>query len=292
MTVLEPGSGPRLAWRVRRRAAARAAGAAGGRRGRAAGRWRADGAHVLVTRGRNARADRLRALRRQPLLGADGVRAGRGGPAARRQGHGRRGQRVDPRAPGIEYVDVGTAAELADACAERFDACDVLMMAAAVADYRPPEAHDGKIKKDRTGGELNLSLVRTTDVLSSLADRRRPGQLIVGFAAEHGDGALAYGREKFERRNSMRSSLMTSAGPGSASSPPTTRSGSSRPTMSGTCRRRPRADRGGDPRRSLEPPFIKRHKGSTLNGTLGGGRPGAARTGRDRHCRFGRPARH
>ena len=42
-----------------------------------------------------------------------------------------------PRPPGIEYVDVGTAAELADACAERFDACDVLLMAAAVADYRP-----------------------------------------------------------------------------------------------------------------------------------------------------------
>ena len=44
-----------------------------------------------------------------------------------------------PRAPGIEYVDVGTAAELADACAARFDACDVLLMAAAVADYRPAE---------------------------------------------------------------------------------------------------------------------------------------------------------
>ena len=104
------------------------------------------------------------------------------------------------RAPGIEYVDVGTAAELADACAARFDACDVLLMAAAVADYRPSEARDGKIKKDRTGGELNLSLVRTTDVLSSLAERRRPGQLIVGFAAEHGEGALAYGRDKLERK--------------------------------------------------------------------------------------------
>ena len=85
-----------------------------------------------------------------------------------------------PRPPGIDYVDVGTAAELADACAARFDACDVLLMAAAVADYRPAEPRAGKIKKDQTGGELNLSLVRTTDVLSSLvrappsrpADRR------------------------------------------------------------------------------------------------------------------------
>lgn len=105
-----------------------------------------------------------------------------------------------PRAPGIEYVDVTTAAQLADACSERFDACDVLVMAAAVADYRPEEAHGGKLKKDQTGAELNLRLVRTTDVLSSLADRRRPGQLLVGFAAEHGDGALAYGRSKLERK--------------------------------------------------------------------------------------------
>jgi phosphopantothenoylcysteine decarboxylase/phosphopantothenate--cysteine ligase len=120
----------------------------------------------------------------------------------------RRGARVTviaanvsiPRAPGIEYVDVGTAAELASACAEHFDDCDVLLMAAAVADYRPADAREGKIKKDQAGGELNLSLVRTTDVLSSLADRRRPGQLIVGFAAEHGDGALAYGREKLARK--------------------------------------------------------------------------------------------
>jgi phosphopantothenoylcysteine decarboxylase/phosphopantothenate--cysteine ligase len=105
-----------------------------------------------------------------------------------------------PRAPGIDYVDVGTAAELAEACAARFDACDVLLMAAAVADYRPAEARAGKIKKDQAGGELNLELVRTTDVLSSLSERRRPGQLIVGFAAEDGDGALAYGRDKLARK--------------------------------------------------------------------------------------------
>jgi len=105
-----------------------------------------------------------------------------------------------PRAAGIEYEDVTTAAQLADACSERFDACDVLIMAAAVADYRPEEAHGGKLKKDQTGEELNLRLVRTTDVLSSLADRRRPGQLLVGFAAEHGAGALEYGRGKLARK--------------------------------------------------------------------------------------------
>ena len=105
-----------------------------------------------------------------------------------------------PRAAGIEYVDVQTAAELAEACDARFDACDVLLMAAAVADYRPEDAHAGKLKKDATGSELNVRLVRTTDVLSTLADRRRADQLLVGFAAEHGDGALSYGREKLARK--------------------------------------------------------------------------------------------
>src|SRR3954464_12579738 len=120
----------------------------------------------------------------------------------------RRGARVTvvaanvsiPRPAGIEYLDVHTAAELADACAERFEACDVLLMAAAVADYRPAAPHAGKLKKEATGAELKLELTRTEDVLSALAARRRPGQLIVGFAAEHGDGALEYGRDKLARK--------------------------------------------------------------------------------------------
>jgi phosphopantothenoylcysteine decarboxylase / phosphopantothenate---cysteine ligase len=106
-----------------------------------------------------------------------------------------------PRRGGIEYVDVQTAAELAAACDERFDACDVLVMAAAVADYRPAASHPGKLKKDEAGAELELRLVRTPDVLSTLAARRRPGQLLVGFAAEHGEQALAYGRAKLESKD-------------------------------------------------------------------------------------------
>jgi phosphopantothenoylcysteine decarboxylase/phosphopantothenate--cysteine ligase len=105
-----------------------------------------------------------------------------------------------PRRAGIDYVDVGTAAELAEACAQRFDAADVLLMAAAVADYRPADAHAGKLKKDVAGETLTLSLTRTEDVLAGLAKRRRPGQRLVGFAAEAGDGALAYGREKLARK--------------------------------------------------------------------------------------------
>ncbi|HKG63501.1 MAG TPA: bifunctional phosphopantothenoylcysteine decarboxylase/phosphopantothenate--cysteine ligase CoaBC [Solirubrobacteraceae bacterium] len=104
-----------------------------------------------------------------------------------------------PRRAGIAYVDVTTAAELADAAREHFARADVLLMAAAVADYRPADPHGGKLKKD-AAGELNLQLVRTTDVLSALADARRPGQVLIGFAAEHGDGALAYARGKLVRK--------------------------------------------------------------------------------------------
>jgi phosphopantothenoylcysteine decarboxylase/phosphopantothenate--cysteine ligase len=106
-----------------------------------------------------------------------------------------------PRRSGITYVDVQTAEELAAACEERFDAADVLLMAAAVADYRPEAPHSGKLKKDETGAELALRLVRTTDVLATLAARRRPGQLLVGFAAEHGAGAVEYGRSKLARKD-------------------------------------------------------------------------------------------
>jgi phosphopantothenoylcysteine decarboxylase/phosphopantothenate--cysteine ligase len=105
-----------------------------------------------------------------------------------------------PRAPGIEYVDVQTAAELAAACRERFADADVLLMAAAVADYRPASAHAGKLKKADAGAELALTLERTEDVLAALAAARRPGQTLVGFAAEHGDGAVASAREKLTRK--------------------------------------------------------------------------------------------
>jgi phosphopantothenoylcysteine decarboxylase/phosphopantothenate--cysteine ligase len=104
-----------------------------------------------------------------------------------------------PRTPGVEYVDVITAEQLAAACRERFERADVLLMAAAVADYRPAEALAGKLKKDEAE-ELVLRLERTPDVLSALAGERRPGQVLVGFAAEHGDGALDHARGKLARK--------------------------------------------------------------------------------------------
>ena len=97
----------------------------------------------------------------------------------------------------VRYVDVSTAAELHDACLEAFPRCDVLLMAAAVADFRPAEALEGKVKKAGRD-ELSLRLEPTADVLADLSARRRGGQTLVGFAAEHGEGALAFAREKLE----------------------------------------------------------------------------------------------
>jgi phosphopantothenoylcysteine decarboxylase/phosphopantothenate--cysteine ligase len=103
------------------------------------------------------------------------------------------------RHPRVRYVDVETAAQLGAACAAEFPAADVLIMAAAVADFRPATAIDGKVKKSGRD-ELELRLERTEDVLSGLAARRRPEQTLVGFAAEHGAGALEYGRDKLTRK--------------------------------------------------------------------------------------------
>jgi phosphopantothenoylcysteine decarboxylase/phosphopantothenate--cysteine ligase len=100
---------------------------------------------------------------------------------------------------GVRVIEVSTAAELAAACADEFGSCDVLLMAAAVADFRPRDPVDHKLKK--TGGPPLIELEPTEDVISTLSARRRPGQVLVGFAAEHGDQAVAYGREKLARKS-------------------------------------------------------------------------------------------
>ncbi len=96
-------------------------------------------------------------------------------------------------------VEVQTAAELAAACEREFDASDVLLMAAAVADFRPRDPASTKLKKDR--GVPQIELEPTEDVLSALAQRRRSHQVLVGFAAEHGDGAIESARAKLERKH-------------------------------------------------------------------------------------------
>ena len=103
------------------------------------------------------------------------------------------------RDPRVRYVDVETAAQLQEACAAAFEDSDVLLMAAAVADYRPARSFAGKLKK-ASDERLRVELERTPDILSGLANRRRADQTLVGFAAEHGDGALEHGRVKLARK--------------------------------------------------------------------------------------------
>ena len=100
-----------------------------------------------------------------------------------------------PAPQGVHVREVVSAAELKQACAEEFPACEILLMAAAVADFRPSAAQDGKIKK--SGRErLELELEPTEDVLSGLAASRRQGQTLIGFAAEHGEQAVQSACEK------------------------------------------------------------------------------------------------
>lgn len=104
-----------------------------------------------------------------------------------------------PRRHDVRYVDAPTAAELHRVAREELPGCDLLVMAAAVADYRPAEAREGKI--DKAAAEaLELRLERTDDILSDLA-RRRCAQVLVGFAAEAGPEGLARARRKREAKD-------------------------------------------------------------------------------------------
>jgi phosphopantothenoylcysteine decarboxylase/phosphopantothenate--cysteine ligase len=104
-----------------------------------------------------------------------------------------------PLPAGAEVVAVETAAELLEASRAAFAGADVLLMAAAVADFRPAEALDDKIVKSGRNA-LALQLEPTEDVLSTLAAARGDAQTLIGFAAEHGEGAVERGRAKLERK--------------------------------------------------------------------------------------------
>src|SRR5688572_20333764 len=83
---------------------------------------------------------------------------------------------------GIRSIRVNTAEEMYEACTKEFDASDIAVMAAAVADYTPVEVAANKIKK--TSGELVIELKKTRDILKSLGDKKSSEQVLVGFALE------------------------------------------------------------------------------------------------------------
>jgi len=104
--------------------------------------------------------------------------------------------------PGVELVTVGTAAQLREAVRAAAKVADVVVMAAAVADYRPVSPADTKLKK--TGTPPMIELVENVDILAELGhDRLRDQQVVVGFAAETGDESatvLEHGRAKARRK--------------------------------------------------------------------------------------------
>ena len=109
-----------------------------------------------------------------------------------------------PESPALRVTRVETALELRDVVLESALEADVVIMAAAVADFRPIQVETDKIKKAAGWGPAPIELIENPDILAELAaDRLRPGQVIVGFAAETGDAdgdVLAHGRAKARRK--------------------------------------------------------------------------------------------
>jgi phosphopantothenoylcysteine decarboxylase/phosphopantothenate--cysteine ligase len=103
-----------------------------------------------------------------------------------------------PAPEGVTVVKTPTAAELEHEALARAAGADVVIMAAAVADYRPVEALAAKRPKD--AATWTLELEPTIDVLAALGERRRDDQLLVGFAAETGDAGLERARQKLARK--------------------------------------------------------------------------------------------
>jgi phosphopantothenoylcysteine decarboxylase / phosphopantothenate---cysteine ligase len=97
---------------------------------------------------------------------------------------------------GCEFVPVITASEMRSALMDRLDCATIVIKAAAVADYRVAAPADQKMKRS---GPITLSLEPTQDILREVAERRKPGTLVIGFAAETND-AVHHARAKLERK--------------------------------------------------------------------------------------------
>jgi len=103
-----------------------------------------------------------------------------------------------PVPPGVRVVAVETAAQMQHAVHQVASSADVVIMAAAVADFRPVAAATNKLKKDQ--GPPQIVLEATPDILAGLGASKRPGQVLVGFAAET-DDVVAHAADKLRRKN-------------------------------------------------------------------------------------------
>lgn len=99
---------------------------------------------------------------------------------------------------GVNCIQIESAAEMADAMFHESTDADLIIMCAAVADYRPKIVHENKMKK--SDGDLTLVLERTVDILQTLGKNKRSGQILAGFAAETND-ILQNAQSKLERKN-------------------------------------------------------------------------------------------
>jgi phosphopantothenoylcysteine decarboxylase/phosphopantothenate--cysteine ligase len=104
-----------------------------------------------------------------------------------------------PTPAGVDLITVGTTAELRDATLTAAKDADVVVMAAAPADFRPAVYADHKIKKSADGVAPVIELTTNPDISAELGANKRPGQLLVAFAAETRD-ALTNGRDKLLRK--------------------------------------------------------------------------------------------
>ena len=95
---------------------------------------------------------------------------------------------------GVRTFPVESADDMKDAILAQLPRADVVIMAAAVADYRPIERATKKMKKKDLGNEMRLRLVENPDLLSAIIATRRPGTIVIGFKAETGDAAAEAGR--------------------------------------------------------------------------------------------------
>ncbi|HLI48928.1 MAG TPA: bifunctional phosphopantothenoylcysteine decarboxylase/phosphopantothenate--cysteine ligase CoaBC [Chthonomonas sp.] len=104
-----------------------------------------------------------------------------------------------PVPPGVNVVWVETASEMLDACQSHFPTCDLFVAAAAVSDYAPAQRAAHKLKKSERDGDIVLTLHPTPDILATLARRKGPHQVVVGFAAET-ENLLEHARYKLETK--------------------------------------------------------------------------------------------
>lgn len=103
-----------------------------------------------------------------------------------------------PKPPYMDVVDITSAQDMYDAVTSRSDEMDIIIKAAAVADYRPTTVADNKVKKK--DGDMSIPLSRTSDILKTLGERKKPGQFLCGFSMET-QNMVENSRAKLTKKN-------------------------------------------------------------------------------------------